>query len=78
MNCASCDQPNPDDARFCNSCGDPLEVTCAACSHANPPASRFCNGCGAELEPARPGEAPETQAPRDYTPRHLVEKILRN
>jgi class 3 adenylate cyclase/tetratricopeptide (TPR) repeat protein len=76
MNCTSCEHANPDDARFCNSCGAALELTCASCSRANPPASRFCNGCGADLA-ARPPKATSEPRPRDYTPRHLAEKILR-
>ena len=71
MNCASCDQVNPDDSRFCNACGAALEATCSSCSRANPPDARFCNGCGAALGATA---APQGQAPRDYTPRHLAEK----
>ena len=74
MNCASCEHLNPDAARFCNRCGAALEISCSACSQPNPPASRFCNHCGTPLaEPA----AEDAPAPRDYTPKHLVEKILR-
>ena len=73
MYCTSCDHQNPDAARFCNFCGAALAAVCATCSRSNPPSSRFCNGCGAALEVSSPEAAP---APRDYTPRHLVEKIL--
>ena len=78
MNCSSCEHPNPDDARFCNACGASLELTCATCSRVNPSASRFCNGCGAELGSVSAPEAPAARTPRDYTPRYLVEKILRD
>jgi class 3 adenylate cyclase/tetratricopeptide (TPR) repeat protein len=78
MTCTSCDHTNPDDARFCNSCGEALAVGCATCSRANPPASRFCNGCGADLTAVNVSQASEAPTPRDYTPRHLAEKILRN
>ncbi len=74
MNCTSCDHLNPDAARFCNRCGSPLEVSCGACSQPNPPTSRFCNHCGAQLAESAAESAP---APRDYTPKHLAEKILR-
>jgi class 3 adenylate cyclase len=46
-------------------------LTCASCGHDNPVGAKFCNDCGARL--AAPAPAP---APRSYTPRHLVEKIL--
>jgi len=74
MNCASCDHRNPDAARFCNRCGTPLEISCGTCSQPNPPASRFCNHCGTQLVEPTAQDAP---APRDYTPKHLIEKILR-
>ncbi len=74
MICSSCEHRNPDAARFCNRCGAPLELICDTCSQANPPASRFCNRCGGELAAAAEGDS---RAPRDYTPRHLAEKILR-
>jgi len=45
-------------------------MKCAGCGQDNPEGARFCNACGARLDAA---PAP---APRAYTPRHLVEKIL--
>ncbi|MBW2493627.1 MAG: AAA family ATPase [Deltaproteobacteria bacterium] len=74
MNCLSCEHLNPETARFCNRCGTALEISCNSCSQSNPPASRFCNHCGSSLaEPVAEG-AP---TPRDYTPKHLAERILR-
>ncbi len=73
MHCTACKNDNPDDALFCNACGASLELRCSSCDKVNPPASRFCNGCGTALS------APTTieqRDPRDYTPRHLAEKIL--
>ncbi|MEK6805066.1 MAG: adenylate/guanylate cyclase domain-containing protein [Pseudomonadota bacterium] len=46
---------------------------CPSCSTENPAGARFCNQCGAKLE-AVPAAAPKV---RDYTPRHLAEKILK-
>ncbi|MCI0546086.1 MAG: AAA family ATPase [Candidatus Rokubacteria bacterium] len=59
-----------------------MERHCAACGAAVLPEGRFCGACGARLTPA-PGDggeavslAPERFAsPRDYTPKHLAEKI---
>src|SRR5205823_2556940 len=45
-------------------------MKCAGCGQDNPEGARFCNACGARLDAA------PVQAPRAYTPRHLVEKIL--
>ncbi len=73
--CPSCEHDNPIDSRFCNSCGSSLELVCPGCEQRNPPAARFCNGCGASLETAAPVHT-AGPAPRDYTPKHLADKIL--
>ncbi|MBW2372777.1 MAG: zinc ribbon domain-containing protein, partial [Deltaproteobacteria bacterium] len=76
MQCNACQHVNPEDARFCGACGAPLarESACSACGHANPPGARFCNGCGAPQGEAASRAAERT--PRDYTPPHLVQRIL--
>ena len=71
LTCPACRNENPDTARFCNACGSALNQICAGCSQTNPPDARFCNGCGSPLA----GEA-AAPAPREYTPRHLADKIL--
>jgi class 3 adenylate cyclase/tetratricopeptide (TPR) repeat protein len=75
VHCSACQAENPEAARFCNQCGAPLAAPCPRCQHANPPAARFCNGCGAPLAAAA-GATGGARSPRDYTPKHLVEKIL--
>jgi len=77
VTCRACQQPNPDDAAFCGSCGAPLQKACPSCGRDNPPGQAFCNGCGQRLGPS-PVERSTERAPRDYTPRHLAEKILRS
>ncbi|MDR3416369.1 MAG: adenylate/guanylate cyclase domain-containing protein [Nevskia sp.] len=47
---------------------------CPSCNASNPPEAKFCNQCGRRLD----GDAAGTTAPRVYTPRHLVERVLRN
>ena len=81
MECAACQAENPESARFCNQCAGPLAAACPHCEHANPPGARFCNECGQPLAPAAAkggagGGSGATRSPRDYTPRHLAEKIL--
>jgi class 3 adenylate cyclase len=47
----------------------------------NPPDSRFCNQCAAALvsgQAAAEAAAPPERAPRDYTPKHLADKILQS
>jgi class 3 adenylate cyclase len=50
MQCISCRHDNPDGARFCNGCGQPLAGCCGTCGAKNPPGARFCNQCGTPLK----------------------------
>ena len=76
MECARCRHPNRESARFCGKCGASLQVglNCPRCATFNPLGQKYCDSCGeplvTEAEPQRPRDA------RDYTPRHLVEKVL--
>src|SRR3954468_21906954 len=60
MSCAACGTENPTGARFCMSCGAPLEQHCSSCGAPAPPDARFCMSCGEPLgQPAvRPRERP--------------------
>jgi adenylate cyclase len=50
--------------------------TCHHCGAANPDDARFCNQCGTRLG-AEAAPAPAQQpAQRNYTPRHLAERVL--
>ena len=52
MDCLSCGHENPDDARFCMTCGLsllPLRRSCDACGAEAPVEARFCMACGASL-----------------------------
>jgi class 3 adenylate cyclase len=75
VSCPNCGHDARAGSGFCNGCGAKLVVTCASCGATPPPGSRFCNGCGATLG-AAPANAPPARAPRDYTPKHLADKIL--
>src|SRR5437870_2420877 len=50
-------------------------MRCPSCGHANRAAAKFCEECGTRLASAAAAAEPP-RAPRDYTPRHLAEKIL--
>ena len=77
MNCPSCEAQLPDDAVFCGQCGQPLGSgrSCPSCGRSNPLEMRFCLDCGHRLDDAT--ASPE-RAPRDYTPKHLADKILQS
>jgi hypothetical protein len=78
VNCPACGYENPRDASFCGECGSSLlrEIQCPGCGRRNPPGQKFCHGCGRPLA----SEAAPTpdRAPRDYTPKHLADKILQS
>ena len=76
MTCPSCGHENREAARICPSCGEELALPCPRCSAQLPPSARFCYACG-----QRVGESPQPareRDPRDYTPRHLADKILQS
>ncbi|MCP3986232.1 MAG: AAA family ATPase [bacterium] len=64
--------------RFCGGCGEPLAAICAGCDTESPAGFAFCGHCGSALPgiEATRGKAPPERSPRDYTPRHLAERIL--
>src|SRR5262249_1656371 len=87
MNCPSCNASVPEAAKFCSECGAPLPRACPACGHGNPASAKFCSECGAQLAPpssllspaTREGLAggqPRFASAKDYTPKHLAQKIL--
>ncbi len=64
--------------RFCGGCGASLAQGCPGCGFESPAGFAFCGQCGCALQgtsPARPAASPEPSR-RDYTPRHLAERIL--
>jgi len=73
--------------RFCGSCGAALTQPCGDCGFESPPGFAFCGQCGTALAGANkalPSAAATSQnwaaperSPRDYTPRHLADRILR-
>lgn len=62
MICPNCSTVNPDNARYCISCGQPLPQVCAVCGAINPPEARFCNQCGSPLGASPPSTSRENGA----------------
>jgi len=81
MNCPNCSFTNPEDARFCENCGQPLERACPNCGQAVSAGSRFCRHCGFDQSGKA---APTTQVPRSgnldamrrAAPSTIADKIL--
>jgi ABC-type oligopeptide transport system substrate-binding subunit/class 3 adenylate cyclase len=53
MKCRQCDHENPEDASFCERCGERLAVACAHCGEDNSPQANFCKRCGEAIEADR-------------------------
>jgi len=68
MKCPKCQFENPEQARFCNECGNKLELACPECGKVNPLGSKFCNECGQRLEEVVEAEkaAPEIEGERKH------------
>jgi class 3 adenylate cyclase len=79
VQCPACQLDNPPEARFCMSCATALARLCAGCNADLPEGARFCSQCAHPVEAPTSGpSAPPARDPRDYTPNHLADKILRS
>jgi len=61
--CPKCGFQNPQTAKFCNSCGTPMQVagiTCPKCNASNPAGTKFCGNCGTPLQATK--KCPKCQA----------------
>ena len=82
MLCSKCGIENRIGAKFCNECGNKLEIAYSNCGNFNSPASKFCDECGHPL--GAPPETPPKELSFDekiekiqrYLPQGLTEKIL--
>jgi adenylate cyclase len=61
MRCATCGSENPEDHRFCGSCGRSLGWRCTRCGSSVDGGNRFCGRCGS---PALPDEGTSEAAAR--------------
>jgi adenylate cyclase len=78
MHCPRCRHPNGAAANFCEACGAALGRACPACGEQTSAQARFCPACGASLPGATARPEPGERAPRDYTPKHLADRILQS
>ncbi len=53
-------------------------MNCSTCGHENSTGNRFCGGCGAALQEITKKRPAHKSTPRDYTPKHLADKILQS
>lgn len=76
MRCLSCGFENPEGAKFCNECGNRLEIVCSKCGKTNLSSSEFCAECGQDLREPKQTHPIEYSKPHSYTPKFLADKIL--
>ena len=82
MKCSECRFENPDDAKFCVECANPMEFHCPNCKAITPATGKFCKECAYDLSKSK--EAPSKDLSFDekltkiqrYLPKGLTEKIL--
>ena len=49
IRCENCGADNPEQAKYCSSCGSALSAKCSQCGASNPTYARFCNNCGTAI-----------------------------
>jgi len=76
MNCPKCQFENPEQARFCAECGNPLEFHCPQCGAVTLATGKFCISCGYDLRKSQEAPTIDYSRPQSYTPKFLAEKIL--
>jgi class 3 adenylate cyclase/tetratricopeptide (TPR) repeat protein len=76
MKCPKCQFENQEGSKFCNECGNKLEIACPQCGKVNYPGSKFCNECGYDLRKPTPAPPIDYSKPKSYTPKFLADKIL--
>jgi predicted ATPase/class 3 adenylate cyclase len=74
MKCSKCQHENPATAKFCEECAARLTIGCSNCGSQISTTAKFCPECAHPLTPVT-GE-PRFASPKDYTPQHLVNRIL--
>lgn len=76
LTCSNCSFENPDDAKFCQNCGNPLLLPCLECNTLNSAGVKYCKNCGHTLtQPVPSNQEPRLQALKDTAPHLLQEKL---
>ena len=76
MKCSQCHYKNPQEARFCIECGNPLDLLCPQCGGKTPAGAKFCMECGHDLNSRASSPPIDLNLPRSYTPKFLADKTL--
>ena len=75
MECPSCQESNPEGARFCLACGSAMSASCPQCGSELPPRARFCVNCGQQLAGAAGTVDTARARLEQYIPKELLAKL---
>ncbi|MBI3244942.1 MAG: AAA family ATPase [Deltaproteobacteria bacterium] len=56
MRCSACQHENREEAKFCEACGNTLELACPSCGNRARVGAAFCDTCGASLKAKAKGK----------------------
>lgn len=74
QNCRNCNQPVPENSKFCPHCGTAVSdqtVICANCKTENPAQAKFCKNCGRALGKAAEAPAPQSAKAEQAKPFYM-------
>ena len=57
MHCSACQHENREEAKFCEACGNKLELVCPVCGTQARMSAAFCDTCGASLKAKAKGKS---------------------
>jgi len=81
MRCSQCGSDNREGIKFCEECGEKMEMTCPACGAKTVMGKKFCGECGHKLVKAEHKAAEEPgldySKPQSYTPQFLADRIIK-
>ena len=88
MRCVQCQHENREKAKFCEGCGNKLELRCPSCRTILRVNAKFCDNCGTPVRAAGKAHGNNGEQkngfesrildipPISYTPTYLAERII--
>jgi class 3 adenylate cyclase/tetratricopeptide (TPR) repeat protein len=81
MKCPKCGSDNREGIKFCEECGEKMEMTCPECGTKIVMGKNFCGECGHKLiksenKPHKESEL-DYSKPQSYTPQFLADRIIK-
>jgi len=81
MKCPQCGSDNREGIKFCEECGEKMEMTCPECGTKITLGKKFCGECGHKLakseDKANEVSGLDYSKPQSYTPQFLADRIIK-